>query len=226
MRCENVSFAASEAYRRLRTNIQFCFSDGENTHVAGVTSPQPSEGKSMTAVNLAYSMAQTGKKVLLIDADMRRSSIAGKLEMDGAPGLSNLLTTLNSINDVVRRYSPSDDTKGFDVITGGDVPPNPSELLNSERMASLVAKLRGYYEFIVIDLPPVGAVADAQTVSRVVDGMLVVMRENHCTAGHLDDCLAQLKLAGTRVLGFVLNGSVAGSSKTYSYSKYSNSYYK
>ena len=220
LRCENLSFAAKEAYKRLRTNVQFCFTGEESCRVIGVTSPQPSEGKSMTAINLAYSMAQTEKKVLLIDADMRRSSIGGKLEMESGAGLSNLLTTVGSINGVLRRYAPSDGTPGFDVITGGVVPPNPSELLNSERMASLMRKLREAYDFIIVDLPPVGAVADAQTVARLTDGMLVVMRENHCTQSILNDCLAQLKLANAKVLGFVLNGSVAGSSKVYSYNKY------
>ena len=220
--CEHLSFAGKEAYKRLRTNLQFSFPDGEEAecHVVGITSSQPAEGKSITSVNLAYSLAQLGKKVLLIDADMRRSSIDSKLELDLSPGLSNLLTDVNSAGMALRRYNPEDESEGFTVIPAGDVPPNPSELLNSDRMSRLMAKLRTMFDFIVIDLPPVGAVTDAQTVSRLVDGMLIVLREDHTSKYVLSDCVQQLQLTNTRILGFVVNGSVDGASKGSSYGKY------
>ena len=218
--CENLSFAGKEAYKRLRTNIQFCFTDGEAKHTVGVTSAQPSDGKSTTSVNLAYTSAQLNKRVLLIDADMRKPSLDTKLSMELSPGLSNLLTEMNNVAEIIKKYVPQDDSVSFDVITAGDVPPNPSELLNSERMKRLVDKLSTIYDLIVIDLPPVGAVADAQTVSSLVDGMLVVVREGHCSKFVMDDCLAQLKLTGTKIFGFVVNGAMEGSSKSYSYGKY------
>ena len=218
--CENLSFAGREAYKRLRTNIQFCFTDEADKHTVGVTSAQPSDGKSTTAVNLAYSSAQLNKRVLLIDADMRKPSLDTKLGLEQAPGLSNLLTELNNVAGTVKQYVPQDGTVGFDVITAGDVPPNPSELLHSERMKRLMGKLATIYDLIVVDLPPVGAVADAQTVSGLVDGMLVVVREGHCSKFVMDDCISQLKLTGTKILGFVVNGAVEGSSKSYSYGKY------
>ena len=218
--CENLSFAGKEAYKRLRTNIQFCFTDGENRHAVGVTSAQPSDGKSTTSVNLAYTSAQLNKRVILIDADMRKPSLDTKLSLELSPGLSNLLTETNNVNELIKKYIPTDDSVSFDVITAGDVPPNPSELLNSERMKRLIDKLSTVYDLIVVDLPPVGAVADAQTVSSLVDGMLIVVREGHCSKFVMDDCLAQLKLTGTKIFGFVVNGAMEGSSKAYSYGKY------
>ena len=226
--CENLSFAGKEAYKRLRTNVQFSFADGESSHIVGVTSAQPSDGKSTSSINLAYSMAQLGKKVLIVDADMRRSSVHLRLGIEAKPGLSNLLTDVNNVGSAVQVYEPSDGSEGFDVLPAGDVPPNPSELLGSERMERLLGKLANIYDFIVIDLPPVGAVVDAQTVSKLVDGMLVVVRENHCARSVMDSCIRELSLTGTKILGFIVNGSVAGASKSGSYKKYGsydNKYY-
>ena len=219
--CEHLSFAGKEAYKRLRTHLQFSFPEGESEcSVVGITSSQPAEGKSLTSVNLAYSLAQLNKKVLLIDADMRRSSIDTKLNIDAKPGLSNLLTDVNTSGGSIKKYIPDDESIGFSVLPAGDVPPNPSELLNSDRMSRLMAKLRAMFDFVVIDLPPVGAVTDAQAISRLVDGMLVVLREDHTSKYVLEDCVQQLKLTNTRILGFVVNGSVDGASKGYSYNKY------
>ena len=229
--CEHLSFAGKEAYKRLRTNLQFSFPENEGgCSVVGITSSQPAEGKSLTSINLAYSLAQLNKKVLLVDADMRRSSIDTKLGIDAKPGLSNLLTDVNNSGGTIKSYEPEDESIGFNIIPAGDVPPNPSELLNSDRMARLIAKLRTMYDFIVVDLPPVGAVVDAQTVSHLVDGMLVVLREDHTSKYVLEECVQQLTLTNTKILGFVVNGSVDGASKGSSYGKYgkygyySNSY--
>ena len=108
--CENLNFAGKEAYKRLRTNLQFCFADSESCGVVGITSSHPAEGKSLTAINLAYSLAQLNKRVLLIDADMRRASIDEKLNMDPVPGLSNLLTDTNSAAGSLREYQPADES--------------------------------------------------------------------------------------------------------------------
>lgn len=218
--CENLSFAAKEAFKRLRTNLQFCFPDQEGCGVVGITSSHPAEGKSLTSINLCYSLAQLNKKVLLIDADMRRSSVADKLGLDARPGMSNLLMDMNNASGVLQEYVPKDESYGFYFLAAGDVPPNPSELLHSARMSRLIAGLRSRFDYIVMDLPPVGAVSDAQTVSGLVDGMLVVVRQNHTTKPLLDECVKQLKLTNTRILGFVINGAVEGASKSYSYGKY------
>ena len=227
--CENLSFAGKEAYKRLRTNLQFCFTGEEDCGVVGITSSHPAEGKSITSINLAYSLAQLNKRVLLVDADMRRSSIADKLGLSAMPGLSNLLLDASNAAGSLQAYEPEDESLGFYFLAAGDIPPNPSELLTSRRMSRLINGLRSKFDYIIFDLPPVGAVADAQTVSTLVDGMLIVVRENHTTKPLLNDCIKQLKLTNSKIFGFVINGAVEGASKASSYGKYAasyNSYYK
>lgn len=218
--CENLTFAAKEAFKRLRTNIIMSFPQGKKCCTIGVTSAQPSEGKSTVSLNLAYSLAELGDKVLLIDADMRRSSIHKKLGIELMPGLSNLMEDTNSISTVVKKYQSSTDDTWFDIITGGSTPLNPSELLNSKRMEQLLKALKSVYDYIVIDLPPVGAVIDAVAVSKQTDGMLVVIRENNCPRRVLTDCVDQLRFANINILGFVMNGALEGAGKRYQYSSY------
>ena len=227
--CENLSFAAKEAFKRLRTNLVMSFPQEDTScHLIGITSAQPSDGKSTVAINLAFSLAELGKKTLLIDADMRRASIHEKAGMEKTPGLSNLMGSTNSIASAMRKYQSSTSSVAFDIIPGGDVPQNPSELLNSKRMATLLQTLSTAYEYIIIDLPPIGAVVDAVSVAREIDGMLVVIRENTCPRGLLTECMQQLEYAGVEVLGFVVNGALEGSGKKYQYNSkygYYNNYY-
>lgn len=219
--CENLSFAAKEAFKRLRTNVTMAFpEDGLDCKIIGVTSGQPSEGKSTVSLNLSYSLAELGKKVLLLDADMRRPSIHIKVGADKTPGLSNLLGTSNAIAATIRRYKSTKDATTFDIIPGGDVIQNPSELLGTKRMDTLLHTLASAYDYIVIDLPPVGAVIDAVTVSKKTDGMLIVIRENNCPRGVLSDCIDQLKRADVNILGFVVNGALEGAGKKYQYANY------
>ena len=220
--CEELSFAAKEAFKRLRTNLVMSFPQEDTScHMVGVTSAQPSDGKSTISINLAFSLAELGKKTLLVDADMRRSSIHEKAGIVKTPGLSNLLTgDTNSIASTIKAYKSSTSETSFDIIPGGDVPKNPSELLNSERMSTLLQALASTYDYIVIDLPPIGAVVDAVSVAREIDGMLVVIRENTCPRGLLSDCMQQLNYAGVNILGFVVNGAMEGSGKKYQYGKY------
>ena len=227
--CENLSFAAKEAFKRLRTNLVMSFPQEDTScHLIGITSAQPSDGKSTVAINLAFSLAELGKKTLLIDADMRRASIHEKAGMEKTPGLSNLMGSTNSIASAMRKYQSSTSSGAFNIIPGGDVPQNPSELLNSKRMATLLQTLSTAYEYIIIDLPPIGAVVDAVSVAREIDGMLVVIRENTCPRGLLTECMQQLEYAGVEVLGFVVNGALEGSGKKYQYNSkygYYNNYY-
>ena len=218
--CENLSFAAREAFKRLRTNLSISFPEEEEAcRMIGVTSAQPSDGKSTISVNLAYSLAELGKKVLLIDADMRRSSLHEKLDLEKEPGLSELLRNSNDIHACLKQYRGTKETS-FDILTAGSVPGNPSELLNSKRMGTLLSTLSKSYSYIVVDLPPIGAVIDAVSLAGQVDGMLVVVRENTCPRGLLDECMQQLSYSGVKVLGFVVNGAMEGSGKKYQYGKY------
>ena len=216
--CEHLSFAAKEAFTRLRTNLAMSFPE-EDTEckIVGVTSAQPSDGKSTIALNLAYSLAELGKRVLLIDADMRRASIHEKIDIEKTPGLSNLLDDLNSIQTTLQKYTSSKSATEFFVIPSGDMPDNPSELLSSRRMAALLNRLSKSFDYVVVDLPPVGAVIDAVSVAKLVDGMIVVIRENTCPRNLLSECVGQLNYAGIKILGFVVNGALEGSSKKYQY---------
>lgn len=201
---ENLSFGAAEAYKLLRTNLEFSIPDESKCKVIGVTSSMKGEGKSTTAVNIAYTMAQAGNKVLLIEADLRLPTMAKRLRVQAKPGLSNLLVGLCSGNDVLQH---SGLISNLWVIAAGDIPPNPAELLGSEPMAVTIKAMREYFDVIIVDLPPVTAVSDAVIVSKLVDGIAIVVRQNYCDRGALDEAVRQLRFVGTRILGFIMTGS-------------------
>ena len=226
--CENLSFAAKEAFKRLRTNLIMCFPrEDTSCHLIGVTSAQPSDGKSTISLNLAFSLAELGKKTLLIDADMRRASLHEKTGVEKTPGLNELITVkTKDIPSALRHYQSGNSETSFDLLPAGEAANNPAELLNSEHMEKLLEAFSKVYDFIVIDLPPIGAVVDAVSVSQELDGMLVVVRENVCPRNLLSECMQQMSYADVNVLGFVLNGALEGSSKRYQYSNYSYGYYK
>lgn len=220
--CENLSFAAKEAYKKLRTNTLLVLPNDDACKVIGITSAQPSEGKSLTAINIAYTFSELGKRVLLVDADLRRPSINVKLGKTQSPGFSNLLTDTNAVGSVIQKYVSSDGVEHFDIIAGGNEPENPSELLSSARLKMLIEALRKVYDYVLLDLPPVGAVIDAVAVGKQTDGMIVVLRENNCPKKAFTSCVSQLEFAKINILGFVMNGSLEGVGKKY---QYSGSYY-
>jgi len=221
---DRLDFASAEAYKLLRTNLLFSFTGSSECHVIGFTSAFPGEGKSLTAVNLAYTIAESRRSVLLIEGDMRLPTLNKRLSLHAAPGLSNLLVGLSKEDDAVQTYiaTEGDDPVTLDVIVAGEVPPNPSELLGSDRMISLLQVLRQHYDFIILDLPPVTAVADALIASKLIDGMVLVVRSGRAVRGALAETIRQLRLVNTRILGFVFNG--AGSSGGGYYRR--GSYYK
>ena len=194
-------FANAEAYKRLRTNVLFSFSDDRKSHVIGVTSAMANEGKSTTAINLAYDMMKAGKRVLLIDADMRLSCIAMNLEIHRSPGLSNILAGNDNGENIVQR-SPVQDH--LPVISCGDIPPNPTELLSSNRMNIMLEIWKEQYEYIIIDLPPVTEVADALIVSKLTDGIIVVVRQDYTDQRLLADIIQQLRHSESNIIGFVM----------------------
>ncbi len=221
--CENLSFAAKEAFKRLRTNVDMSLQQENNKsgcRIIGVTSAQLGDGKSIVALNLAYSFAELGRSVLLIDADMRRPSIDKKLGLALSPGLSNLLRDTNSVSAAIQKYRAGRGKTELDIIPGGSIPQNPAELLSSKRMTRLLEVLASAYDYLVLDLPPVGIVIDAVPAARQADGMIIVVRENACPRAALKASVEQLKYAGINILGFVVNGALEGSGKKYIYGKY------
>lgn len=204
----NISFAAAEAYKLLRTKLQFSFADGQNCHVVGVSSALTGEGKSLSAVNLAYSASQLGKQVLLIDCDMRRPSLSERLPIQKAPGLSDFLTGQISAAELIQLCGIKDNAQAFHVIAAGRIPPNPMELLSSVRMEKMLSLLRGKYDYIILDLPPVGEVSDALVAAKLTDGMLVVVRQNYCDRIALNAAVRQFEFVDAKILGVVFNGTV------------------
>lgn len=200
----NLSFAAAEAYKLLRTNLDFSLPGDKKCRVIGVTSALPGEGKSTTAVNIAYTMAQSGGKVLLMEADMRLPTLAKRIHVSLKPGLSNLLAGQCSGNDILQE---SGLISNLWVVTAGDIPPNPAELLGSKYMEETLKALKSVFDVVIVDLPPVTAVSDAVIVSKQVDGMIVVVRQNYCNQGALDEVVRQLRFVDAKLLGFVMTGA-------------------
>lgn len=201
---EKLSFAATEAYKLLRTNIMFTLPDEQKCRIVGITSSVRAEGKSTTAVNLSYTLAETGKKVLLIDADLRLPSVAKKMKLPSTPGLTNVLAGSVNVDQAVQTFG---DVDNWMILTSGDIPPNPSELLGSHQMEDLIKKLSEEYDYIVVDLPPVNIVSDALVLSYLLDGMIVVVREDYSKRRELNTCMNQLNLSNVNILGFVMNVS-------------------
>lgn len=217
---KDLDFASVEAYNLLRTNLYFSLAGVAGGKVVGVTSPCPQEGKSTTSLNLAYALASAGHKVVLIDSDMRRPSLAGVLEMPLAPGLSNLL-----VDENVDAIHSSAVHENLSVLLSGDIPPNPSELVVSDKMKALIEKLRGLYDYVVVDLPPVNLVSDPIMMSRHLDGMIVIVRHGYTRRRDVNDAVRSLKLVNAKILGFVYNGAKTGKKRYRKSNYYHYSYY-
>ena len=217
--CEYLTYSGREAFKRLRTNVLIALGESEKKcRIIGVTSAQPSEGKSTVSVNLAYTLAELGKTVMIIDGDMRRPAVHDIVGARLSPGISDILTGKTGVNDSIVRYKSTADNTVFDLIPGGDVPDHPAELLNSSRFSKLLEVVSGVFDYVIVDLPPVNAVVDAVNVSKYVDGLLVVIREDHCPRYVLTECVEQLRYAKANILGFVMNGCIEGAGKHYQYS--------
>ncbi|HUF24470.1 MAG TPA: polysaccharide biosynthesis tyrosine autokinase [Vicinamibacterales bacterium] len=210
-----------EAYRALRTSLVFT-SGGEKTRVIGVTSAQPLEGKTTTACNLAMVLAIGGSRVLLIDADLRRPGVHKALKMNNTVGLSHLLVGQARVREAIQRTSDPN----FCVMTAGRTPPNPSELLSSERMRQLIGNLsEGPFDWVIIDTPPVLAVTDAVVVTPMVSGIVFVLGAE-MTRRRLAERAVQMVLqTRPRIVGAVLNRVNFDRNKYY-YSRYYGYQYK
>ena len=217
-----LNFTASEAYKLLRANLMFTLSEEKDCHVIGITSAIRGEGKTTTAINLAYTFAQTGADVLLIDADMRLPNVAKRLALPGKEGLSNVLAGLCPLEEALCK---SKALNGFFVLPAGEIPPNPTELLSSKQMRKMIDELSEKMKYIIIDLPPVTVVSDAATLTDVVDAMLIAVRQDYCNKQALDQCVHQLELVNMKIAGFVMN-DVNESAGTYKKCKRNYKYYK
>lgn len=211
---DNPKSPISEAYRTLRTNIEFANPDSK-LDIILVTSSGPAEGKSITTSNLALAMSEIGKKVLLIDCDLRKPSIHKKFNLSNNKGLSNLLIGECEFEDIVQKY-----TENLYVLTSGTIPPNPSKMIESNRMELFLHKANGRFDFIIIDTPPVIAVADAQILSTMVKGVLLVVASAESEISGVKKAKELLDQVKANIIGVVLNKESNNSGKKYKYYHY------
>lgn len=211
---KDMAFEVQEGYRVLRTNVMFSL-PGDHCKCVGVTSPAPSDGKSTTAANLAIALAQIGKKVILVDCDMRLPTVATAFKIPAAPGLSDFLVGQAKIEEAVR-YSSA---YGISILPSGSLPPDATGLLEDKQLDGLFSALKKVFDFIVVDLPPVNTVPDAMILSKYTDGFLIAVREQKTKHREIDQMLRQIHLADVRVLGFVNAGADVKKSGYYRYTK-------
>lgn len=213
-------FAIVEGYKIARTNLVFSLTEQESNCVA-LTSWSKGEGKSTATVNLAISFAKMGKRVLLIDTDLRRPNLHNLLKLKNETGLTNVIGQFGDFDEAVNR----DVISCLDVLTSGPIPPNPSELLASAYFSNLLERVKEEYDYVIMDTPPLGVVADTLLLKDYVGGYVLVVREKITTHGDVERALQNIKLADSKVLGFLKVGCEMRT-KGYGYrkGKYSNYY--
>src|SRR5699024_5745724 len=199
-------------YRTIRTNLEFTSVDEELRSML-VTSSGPGEGKSMTTANLAVVYAQQGKKVLLIDADLRKPTVHYTFRLDNLRGLSNILIGEMRLEDA----TVSSDIDSLDIVTCGPIPPNPSVLLGSRMMGTLLEQALTLYDMVIFDTPPVLAVTDAQILANIVDGALLVVRSAETEYEEAIKAKEALQPAKGKLLGVILNDREKGDTNNYYY---------
>lgn len=198
---ENPKSPIAEAFRTLRTNIQFSSID-EDLNSIVVTSSGPGEGKSTVSVNMATTMAQADKKILLVDCDLRKPVVHTFFGIVNARGLTNILAEGLSIENVV--YEPVRDGN-LHVLTAGPIPPNPAELLGSKRMKGFLKDAETKYDTIILDSPPIGVVTDAAILSTVADGTVLVCAVGQAEVEAAKAAKALLDKVDANILGVILN---------------------
>jgi capsular exopolysaccharide synthesis family protein len=206
------SRSRAEAFRRIRTNLEFSDVDVTN-RVLVVTSALPDEGKTTSACDLAAALAAVGHRVVLVEGDLRRPAAAALLGLDNAVGLSTVLTGKIELD----RALQSDTLGGFDVLAGGRTPPRPNEMLASRRAASLIGELRQRYEFVIIDSPPILPVADAVNLGTHADGAIVVCRWASTSRADVVSAVAALRAVSVPVVGTILSRARGGARAPWKY---------
>ena len=190
----------AEAYRVIRTGIQFAQA-GKELQTIALTSCTPNEGKSTTIANLAVVLTQAGKSVLLIDCDMRNPTVHKNFNLSNKVGLSSCISMGTAVADAVQATG----IEGLDALTAGVIPPNPSELLGSERMQNILQRAKEEYDYVLIDTPPVLPVTDSLVLGRMVDGLILVIDSGEIKVEMAREVKNQLVHAGANILGVVLN---------------------
>ncbi|QHT48031.1 CpsD/CapB family tyrosine-protein kinase [Bacillus sp. SB49] len=209
---DNPKSPIAEQFRTIRTNLQYTSVD-QDVSTMVVTSANPSEGKSVTAANVAVVFAQQGKRTLLVDADLRKPTIHYTFRVSNTEGLSNYLIGAQKLGNIVHQT----DLSKLDVLTCGPIPPNPSELLGSNKMEAFIEEAKGMYDMIIFDTPPVHAVTDSQVLANFVDGVVLVVRSKQTEKESILKAKDQLVQAQANILGVVLNDQDIKKSNYYYY---------
>lgn len=215
---ENLTFEATEAYNTIRTNLALSIPGKKMGKVIGVTSSVPCEGKSYNAINLAFALAKNGSSVLLIGADLRKPSLEVKLGIEKHKGLSNVLCGECTFQETAVKGIL---LNNLTLLSSGDIPPNPTELLGSQALKEFIKQVENDYEYIVFDLPPLNTVIDAVLLKEYVDGFIIIIRHNYTQKKYVRKAMAQLEYAKIRVIGFIANYS-----NTFQNKYYRSHYYK
>jgi capsular exopolysaccharide synthesis family protein len=212
---------AAECCRTIRTNITFQAA-GDPLRTLAITSAMPKDGKTTVAVSIATTLAQSGRRVLLIDTDMRKPRLHRVFKMPVGPGITSILAGEATVDDVVH----ATDIPNVSVMQCGALPPNPSELLHTRRFAEIVDEARKKFDSVIFDTPPLGAVTDPAVISTQVDGTIVVVRSGSTTRNSVDAALRQLHGLTARIVGVVLNGVDLTDANYGSYYAYYRGYYE
>lgn len=207
---DKLSYECDEAYKTLRTNLQFC---GDDKKTIVLTSCTPDEGKSTVILHLAISLAEAGKKVLLIDGDLRKSVMTGNFSIPGeVKGLTHFLSGQTYLKDVICET----DVKNLDIIFAGPVAPNPAELLGERQFAEMLKYGRAQYDYVLIDSPPLGSVIDSAIIAKGCDGAIIVIEAEVISYRFVQEIKAQLEKSNCPILGTILNKTDIREQKYYS----------
>ena len=212
-----VPFEVVESYKNVRTNLVYILSKAKKKSVVFSSSVQ-AEGKSTTTVNVAIVFSQIGDKVLLLDADMRLPSIHKKMKLQNTTGLSSVLVGSDTFEDAVIHVNAN-----LDVLCSGPIVQNSLELLSSERVKELISELESKYDYVIIDTPPIGVVADSLVLAQNTAGIVLIARDNVTRYDFIEKSIAQANLVNVNVLGVILNG-IDHKNKKYSYRRYKYGY--
>ena len=208
---KNPKSIAAEAYRSLKTNIQYSSFDKEYKTIV-ITSSNPGEGKSTTSGNLALTLAEGESRVLLVDCDMRKPSMHKNFRVTNTYGIADILLQRKKVMDVAHMYN-----KNLSIITAGKVPPNPAEMLGSKAMSAFLEEMKEHFDYIILDTPPVQVVADAQILSTKVDGTIIVVRAGVTKKEEVNDTVNTLKKVNANIIGTVLHAVDNSKNKYYYY---------
>ncbi|WP_338487516.1 CpsD/CapB family tyrosine-protein kinase [Ruoffia tabacinasalis] len=206
----------AEQYRTLRTNLEFA-QVGRDVRSIAITSSMPMEGKSTTSANLAHTLGQTGRNVLIVDADLRKPTLHRTFKLNNEQGLTTLLANPDlKFNQVVQKSNEL----GLYFLPSGPIPPNPAELIGSPQMSALMSELRDNFDMVIYDTPPVISVTDAQILATRVDGVIMVARQNFARKDNVREAKEALDNVKANILGFVINNVPFEEGKGYGYYAY------